>query len=93
MDVDKVLSTTVIVTDSNLCQIVQKHDENIKSNQRRLDDTAKRLDEVEESLCLKTDAVGSKIDRLNTKFWLLLVVLSAYVGKSLLGTFMSLGGM
>lgn len=80
-----IITEAIIVDEDNIYQVVQKHDENIKSNQHR-------LDEVEDNLCKKTEELSVKLDKLNNKLWLVLVAIAGYAGQSLLSTLFSIGG-
>lgn len=81
----QVMLSTIIVDDANIKQIVQSHDANIKSNQRR-------LEEVEDALCKNTTELSNKLDKLNNKLWFLLVVIAAYAGNGIITTLLTIGG-
>ena len=80
-----VMSSALIVDENNIYQVVQKHDENIKSNQHR-------LDEVEDNLCKKTEELSAKLDKLNNKQWLTLLIIAGYAGQNIISALLSIGG-
>lgn len=72
----------MIIDDRNLVATVQRHEENIKSNQHR-------IAKVEQDLESKTNRLEEKLDKLNGKVWLILILLSATVGQSIISAIMT----
>lgn len=72
----------MIIDDRNLVVTVQRHEENIKSNQHR-------IAKVEQDLESKTNRLEEKLDKLNGKVWLILILLSATVGQSIISAIMT----
>jgi len=66
----------MIIDDRNLVATVQRHEENIKSNQHR-------IGKVEQDLESKTNRLEEKLDKLNGKVWLILILVAATSGQSL----------
>jgi len=66
----------MIIDDRNLVATVQRHEENIKSNQHR-------IAKVEQDLESKTNRLEEKLDKLNGKVWLILILVAATSGQSL----------
>jgi len=66
----------VIIDDKNIVATVQRHEENIKSNQHR-------IAKVEQDLESKTNRLEEKLDKLNGKVWLILILVAATSGQSL----------
>ena len=72
----------MIIDDKNIVATVQRHEENIKSNQHR-------ISKVEQDLESKTNRLEEKLDKLNSKVWLILILLSATVGQSIISAVMA----
>lgn len=66
----------MIIDDKNLVATVQRHEENIKSNQHR-------IAKVEQDLESKTNRLEEKLDKLNGKVWLILILVAAISGQSI----------
>lgn len=66
----------MIIDDMNLVATVQRHEENIKSNQHR-------IAKVEQDLESKTTRLEEKLDKLNGKVWLILILVAATSGQSI----------
>jgi|BioPla2DNA2_1021312.scaffolds.fasta_scaffold156445_2 peptidoglycan hydrolase CwlO-like protein len=66
----------MIIDDRNLVATVQRHEENIKSNQHR-------IAKVEQDLESKTNRLEEKLDKLNGKVWLILILVAATSGQSI----------
>ena len=66
----------MIIDDKNIVATVQRHEENIKSNQHR-------IAKVEQDLESKTNRLEEKLDKLNGKVWLILILVAATSGQSL----------
>ena len=66
----------MIIDDRNLVATVQRHEENIKSNQHR-------IAKVEQDLECKTNRLEEKLDKLNGKVWLILILVAAISGQSI----------
>lgn len=66
----------MIIDDKNLVATVQRHEENIKSNQHR-------IAKVEQDLESKTNRLEGKLDKLNGKVWLILILVAATSGQSI----------
>lgn len=66
----------MIIDDKNLVATVQRHEENIKSNQHR-------ISKVEQDLESKTNRLEEKLDKLNGKVWLILILVAATSGQSI----------
>lgn len=66
----------MIIDDRNLVATVQRHEENIKSNQHR-------IAKVEQDLESKTNRLEEKLDKLNGKVWLILILVAATGGQSI----------
>ena len=66
----------MIIDDKNIVATVQRHEENIKSNQHR-------IAKVEQDLESKTNRLEEKLDKLNGKVWLILILVAATSGQSI----------
>ena len=66
----------MIIDDRNLVATVQRHEENIKSNQHR-------IAKAEQDLESKTNRLEEKLDKLNGKVWLILILVAATSGQSI----------